>query len=252
MDQIVKHSRAAWRRDWAGAAAMLAVMAGCGSVGASEPGVFGDLREVGTCGPESFPARLPAPAALVDIAALTPELLDLAQSGDSVSGSAILSMGYQTDGINMRRDVIGHTLTPVIADSLQELVFRNRLELPATDQEWGVRLRIDIAEEIDYNIERREYCPPSPLDPQLEDAIRRFVTTGTRYRSGVRTRTVLMRVWVHPAGYVDHATVITGGARGSTLERELETFLRRYSFSPATVDGIPVHGFIDVPVRVRA
>jgi hypothetical protein len=45
---------------------------------------------------------------------------------------------------------------------------------------------------------------------------------------------------------------IRGAPSGRALKQDVLRFLRQDSFPPARLDGVPVHGPIDVPSRVRA
>lgn len=232
----------------AGAAVLLAGAASCVPV---RPRPI-DTGFTGTwaCVPDSTPAALPAAAALVDVDALTASLAGL-QGQAPAGGEVVLTMEYEPDGTNVRRDVLEHSLTPVLADSVQELVFAARRRAPEAARPWGVRLRLRLAQPAAYAVERREYCPPRPRDRELQWAMEVPPTTGTRYRGGARERTLLVRVRVHPAGYVHSAWLYRGADRGVEFERELFNSIRRHSFYPAMLDGRPVFGEVTVPVRIR-
>lgn len=207
---------------------------------------YGRLRG---CAPEAHLESLPSPAALVDEVGLTAAISELYGDSDFGRGSVTLTMWYEPDGSNSRRDVILHTVPPGIADAVQNLVFASLLIQPEREDPWGVRLEITIEDEIDYVVGRREYCPPRPRDPDLETSILRAATLGTR--SGNNAGWVFVQVTVHRVGYVADARVIRGGLPGSSLERRLYEFVRQYSFEPARLDGIAVTGQTVVPVRVR-
>lgn len=225
----------------------LAACASPGSVPEPRPEFFAS-RE---CEVEEFPAELPPASALVDAASLTRALQGAMETFLADSGSVSLTLWYKADGVNVRREVIGHTVTPAIADSVQALVFA-ALETPAErERAWGVRFDIGLGERVTYHVGWRQYCPPRPRDPELENAMERIVFFGPRSRSGVRERVVLLRVTVHPVGYVADAKVVRGAGSGGTLERDLADFIRQYSFEPARLDGVPTYGQIIVPVRVR-
>lgn len=243
--------KAAHRPRWTGLARLL-LLSGAASC---MPGAGG-----GTAGPAPFscaevqrPTTLPSAAEVVDVAALVPTVRQLARSAGPVQGQVLLSLEFDAQGVNVRRDVIEHTLTPLLADSVQRLVFAARRQVPAGDAPWGVRLRMTLADSVALGVERRVYCPPRPRNRELEWQVRESEMSGTpglRYRGGRRERTVMMRLLVHPAGYVENATVYRGGASGGDLERNLFNFVRQYSFHPATLDGVPVPGELVVPVRV--
>ncbi len=209
------------------------------------------VRQLRRCIPEEFPPKLPQAALLVNTRSLTPAIRELQEAAKVDSGSVILSLAYERDGLNIRRDVLRHTVPQLVADSIQKLVFANPRTPTTAGQPWGVRLRIGLGGEVSYTVERREYCPPRPRDRELESAAEGFVGPSLRARGGVVERTVLLRVLVHPGGYVANAKIIRGEASGGTLERNLADYIRRYLFDPASLDGVPVYGHIDVPVRVR-
>jgi len=200
------------------------------------------------CEVSPLPARLPAAAVLVDSAALSRDVVSARRDQDR--GYVLLSLAYDTTGLNIRRAVIEHNVRPLLADSIQQLVFEHRRELDE-DEALGVRLRIDVGEEVAMRVGRQELCPPVPLDPALETALVHFRSTGTRYRGGQRERTVWVRTYVSAYGTVTASRVERGGLGGVDFERSIFDFVRRYSFRPATIDGMPVAGEILVPVRIR-
>jgi hypothetical protein len=232
-----------------GAMLVASILSGCAGA-ANEPAITGPRTAAVGCHPEEFPETLPTPDMLVDTAALGADIAALAAAHQGMAGFVVLSMGYQRDGINLRRAVIEHSLSPSQADSIQKLVFAHRETLPESQRERGARLRIDIDGGIAYGVDRREYCAPRPRDPDIESAMRSFIGAGVRYRGGRREQVVLLRALIHPSGYVESVTVVRGGISGSTLERELLFYMQQFSFSPATLDGFPTHGHVEVPVRI--
>ncbi len=230
-------------------AALLAGVAACTSV-RGRPTELG-LSTTWACAPDSAPAALPRVADLVDAEALARGVSGL-REGTAGAGEVVLTLEYQPDGVNIRREVVAHTATPEVADSVQKLFFAARRQAPAAESPWGVRLRVPLARPAAYAVERREYCPPRPRSRELQFAMEVPSTPGTRYREGSRERTVLVRVRVHPAGYVYSASLHRGADRGVEFERDLYNTVRRYSFYPAMLDGQPVYGEVTVPVRIRA
>jgi hypothetical protein len=199
------------------------------------------------------PATLPTAGDLVDVASLRDEVRALrARKSDTVPGYVLLSMRYEPEGLNVRRDVIEHSVSPVLADSIQRLVFEAIREQPEREEELQVRLRLDVNGVVELRTGRSEYCPPWPRDPQVEASLYGVQGTGVRYRRGARERVVIVRLAVHPNGYVTGGQFIRGAPSGGALEQDVLRFLRQYSFHPARLDGIPVHGTIDLPVRVPA
>lgn len=208
-------------------------------------------REVGGCVLELEPERLPAASMMVDTAALTDDLLALSGTGEMVQGSVLLSLEFQPDGLNVRRDLIAHEVPLATADSVQKLVFAHVTDSEEREEPWGARLRVELGSDVLYRVEARQYCPPEPRDPDIESAIEGFIGTGPRYRRGVRERVVVMRLEIHPAGYVEDARIVRGAPSGGTLEEALRQFMSQYLFEPARLDGFPVSGYIDVPIRLR-
>lgn len=240
------------RRRPLGALCAVALAAGCGGRGLAPAPAPSEVRLTRECRVETYPARLPAPEALVDTAALSPGLRALRDSARLPGGEVLLTLWYQPDGVNVRRDVMRHSVTPTVADSVQELVFAALRRAPEMPAPWGTRLRVDMGGGVGYEVARREHCPPRPRSNTLESAMAEYQGTGVGYRAGVRVRTVLMHVTVHPSGFVEDARILRGAPAGGTLERQLRDQLRQYSFYPAVLDGLPVRGVIAVPLRIRA
>lgn len=237
-----------------GVCALLAgALGACGSVRQPVAGPSADLavRQSTQCTTESYPAALPAASALLDTETLGRELRALLAGTEGQTAEATLTLWYDPEGTNVRRDLLRHNLPPALADSVQELVFAALGRAPAMERAWGARLHLAVGERVAFAVSRREYCPPRPRSRVMEAEMAQFQATGVRYRQGVRERMVLMQVTVHPAGYVEDARVLRGGAPGSTLEKQIRDDLRSYSFIPASLDGVPVQGQLAVPIRLR-
>lgn len=237
-----------------GACALLAgALTACGAVRQPVAGPTTDLsvRQSTQCVAEAYPSALPAVDALVDTQELAGALRALLSGADVQRGEATLTLWYDGQGMNVRRDLLRHTLPPELADSVQQLVFAALGQAPAMDRAWGARLHMVVGERVAFAVSRREYCPPRPRSRAMETEMAQFQNTGVRYRAGVRERMVLMQVTVHPAGYVEDAHVLRGGAPGSTLEKQLRDDLRTQIFIPASLDGVPVQGNLAVPIRLR-
>lgn len=241
------------RRAGAGTLCALVLLAsGCGGgMRESEVPAPSQVRQTRACRPEQFPTQLPALAALVDTGVLTPALRQLRDSARVAAGEVVLTLWYDPEGVNIRRDVLQHSVAPPVADSVQQLVFSALGQAPAMEAPWGARLRVDLAGEVSYAVTRREFCPPRPRSNTLEGEMAGYMGTGVRYRGGAPERTVLMQVTVHPGGFVEDARVLRGAPAGGTLEKQLRDMVRVYSFYPAVLDGVPVRGEIAVPLRVR-
>ncbi len=204
-----------------------------------------------SCVVESYPAELPSVDAVVDSARLAAAVDELRRADPPASGYVLLTLGFDRDGVNIRRDVIEHSTRPLVADSVQRLVFAARRQVNEAEQEWGVRLRIDLTEPITFRVGRREFCPPIARDRAMDEAMRGIHFMGPQYRGGIRTRVVHMRALVSELGIITSAHVVRGELRGSSLERNVADYLRQFLFTPATIDGVPTSAWIEIPVRVR-
>jgi hypothetical protein len=237
----------------AAALALCALLGACGSPARPLPGAAAELapRQAPVCVPEREPSPLPGIHTLVNTERLSTTLREL-QTGTGVdTGQVVLTLWYDAAGTNIRREVIGHTLTPELADSVQELLFASLTPVAGTGRQWGTRMLIHLGSEVPFALGYRVYCPPRPLSRTMEAEMATFTGTGIRYRAGQRERLVLMEATVAPGGYVDDARIVRGAASGSSLERQLRDALRQYSFEPASLDGVPVYGAVTVPVRTR-
>lgn len=237
-----------------GVCALLAgALTACGAVRQPVAGPTTDLavRQSTQCVQESYPAALPAANALLETEELARELRALLDGAQVQAGEATLTLWYDPEGTNVRRDLLRHNLPQALADSVQQLVFAALQQAPAMERAWGARLHVAVGQRVAFAVARREYCPPRPRSRVMETEMAQFQNTGVRYRAGVRERMVLMQVTVHPAGYVEDARVLRGGAPGSTLEKQIRDDLRTYSFIPASLDGVPVQGNLAVPIRLR-
>lgn len=234
------------------APALAAALAACGANPAPVPGPGTEMsvRSAYQCVPEAFPAPM-TPEAILDVPRLDGSVRRLLQGAGHDTAEVVVTLSFQPDGLNTRRDVIAHSLTPAVADSVQKLVFASLVAAPAMDTAWGVRLRIKAGPQVRLALEPREYCPPRPRNYRVEAAMAEFLGSGLRYRNGRRERVVLLTVQVHPAGYVERARVARGAPSGGSLERELSEYARQFSFYPASLDGYPVRGEVSVPVRLR-
>lgn len=232
--------------------ALVAATAACGANAAPVPGAATEMavRSAYQCVPEAFPGQM-SPEAIMDVPELTGSVRQLLATARQDTGEVLLTLSFDADGQNTRRDVIHHSVLPAVADSVQKLVFASMGRAPEVEREWGARLRIKAGQEVRMALEPREYCPPRPRNQRVETAMAEFVGSGIRYRSGQRERVVLLTVEVHPAGYVERAWVARGAPSGGSLERELNEYARQFSFYPASLDGYPVRGEVSVPVRLR-
>lgn len=234
----------------------LAACAGAGRAPAAAPGAaVGPIPEGDgpyACMLEGAPAVLPAAAELFDTVRLGPRAAAVFAGAERTGGHLVFSLEYDAEGTNVRRSILEHSVTPVMADSLQKLLFASLAPVEPGDEPWGVRMEMRMEEgNVGYQVGHRVYCPPRPRNPGLEAARYEARSAGVRYRRGGRERVVIVRARIHPAGYIAGGRVLRGADSGGTLERELVEFVRRYSFFPATIDGQPVVGETDIPVIIQ-
>ncbi|MBW3571158.1 MAG: energy transducer TonB [Gemmatimonadetes bacterium] len=209
------------------------------------------------CRASADPAQLPAAAALVDSAALTAAARKLWRQAGSPPGYALLSMGYDAEGLNVRREVIEHRLPAELADTLQKLVFAHRRRVEPSPREWGVRLRMDLAEEEPVlRVGRREVCAAQPRDPAVA-GYGAFGGASFDVREPSGAAGVLPpgggTVWVHvvldAGGNVTDARLERTLSRG-TWEQRVLSYVRGISFVPAMEDGLPVPAQLRFPLRL--
>jgi len=232
---------------------MLLAAGGCSSAARAEAphDLEPSSRRSDACVPEAFPARIPALRTFLKEDVLRRDVRDLRASEYARDGVVALTVEFQEDGVNIRRDVIGQTIGAPAADSVQKLVFVNLVRAPPKERPWGTRLNIEVqGDDVRLSASRREYCPPRPRSRTI-DAARWDLAVGSRFRQGVRERTVWMRLVIDPSGLVAGGQIVRGDTPRGTLERDLFTYLRQFSFVPGTVDGFPTYGTIEIPVRVR-
>ncbi|HWK89165.1 MAG TPA: hypothetical protein VNP72_04195 [Longimicrobium sp.] len=187
------------------------------------------------------PAVLPAADALVDVAALSADAAALWAQKGQPSGYVLLGLRQDPAGINVRREVLEHTLTEELADTLQELVFAYRRTTAPADQEWGVRLRLDLGVEPAVRVGRSELCPPyREEDRWIADPSRAtpYFSPSAQDPWNVDAR-VRVRVAVNERGRVVTASIERGMVRADV---GLLEGVRNLLFYPAEQDGHPVAG----------
>ncbi|HEU0012222.1 MAG TPA: hypothetical protein VFQ45_00990 [Longimicrobium sp.] len=201
------------------------------------------------------PEALPAPDALVDAAALRADAAALWAARGQPPGYVLFAIRHDPDGVNVRREVIEHTVTDALADSLQELVFAHRRVTAPAEREWGVRLRVDLGAQPTLRVGRSELCPPY----REED---RWIAQPSRdmpFFSSAAARDpfdvddmVRVRVVVDARGRVMDAQIERGMVRA---DASLLYGIRNMLFFPAEQDGHPVAGetvirvFRPIPTR---
>lgn len=245
-------------------AAGLLLLAGCSSFreppeGRREALLTAQPSHRRSCHVVESPPVLPSPSAVVDSAALAADLHPAWRSFEQGAGYVLLSLGYDPEGLNIRRDVIEHNIRPTLADSVQQLVFAHRKELPAEEEPWGVRLRLEVDTaragadpQVAFRVGRREFCDPLARDPDLAMQMGPVRTRGIRVLpSGAKVSTAWIRVLVSPAGRVTDAEFVRGIVTDHYTQVRILDHVRGMGFEPATEDGRPVSGWVTVPVRVR-
>gem|GEM_PF-5712097 len=124
------------------------------------------------CRIDPTPVTLPPVDLLIDAGALAADLGALPRKAREADGYAIVSLGYDPFGSNIRRVLIEHDLPGEIADSIQKLVLQHRRTVDRTEREWGVRLRIDMSETARFSVGRQERCAPRPRDSLIRSSAR--------------------------------------------------------------------------------
>lgn len=239
------------------ATASLAALAACASVRApAESSLLAaeDRPPHGArCTVSPVPAALPQPGDLVDAAAFRASAARLWAAAGRPAGHVLFSVRHAPDGVQVRRAVIESTLPTTLADSLQALVFASRREMPHAAEEWGVRLRVDLGDEVGLRVGRRQECAPRPrqeeriaLDPF--DVRERNVGSAAALPS-TDPGLVWVRVRLDARGRVTDASVERGIRRG-VWEQRLLNYVRTMAFYPAVEDGYPVPSETTISMRL--
>jgi len=217
-----------------------------GSAGGALPLTRGPL-----CGPEPEPATLPAADAVVDSARFVSAVAGLAGADQAREGHVLLSLEFDEVGVMMDRDVLEHSTSRAMADDVWRLVREMGRDPGESERQWGVRLRVEVADPVALEVGHREFCRPVSRNPQMHAAMQQYRRPGVRVRRGEREETVHVRVLVSDLGTVTDATIVRGALSGGSLERELFQFLQQFLFYPATIDGAPADAWVEIPVHVR-
>jgi hypothetical protein len=240
--------------------AVLVTASGCAGLRSTEPDNAALLSELGfddarTCSVVTDPAVLPAANTVVDAEMLRRQLAAHSASlAQQPRGHVLLALGYDSTGRNIRRDVIEFATPATVADTVRQAVFRTVREVAADDLPWSLRLRVDFVspDSTALRIGRSEFCAPSPLNPGLESDIHTLRSAGIRYRRGTLERVIMVRLSVTPTGTVSGSEIVRGPPMTTDQQRRVADHVRRFSFRPATIDGTPVSGSIDIPVVLRS
>lgn len=210
------------------------------------------------CRVSAHPEALPAADALVDSAGLAAAVADAWRAAGSPPGHVLLALRYDREGVNVRRDVIEHRVGAALADSLQKLAFAHRRGLAAGEDEWGVRLRVDLGEAPRMRVGRTEVCSARPRTGESGWATTPFLGSWGDGREAFTppaaaqlpaASTVWVRVALDSRGHVTDARVERSAGRLGG-ENGLLNYVRSIAFIPAMEDGYPVPAQLSVPVRM--
>ena len=195
------------------------------------------------------PTVLPAAAQLVDSAALAPAVTDAWKQAGSPAGYVLVSLRFDRTGLNVRRQVIETTVARPLADSVQKLVFAARRNVRPAEREWGVRMRIDLAEQPGMRVGRWEMCSPAPRDRY---ALNDFQQWDVRSDQPAPDPAGLawVRVRLDPRGNVTDARIERSIVLLGRLEPRILALARTLSFEPATEDGYPVPAETSVAIPI--
>jgi hypothetical protein len=238
----------------------LGAAAGCaglrGAPGAASPHELLSERPTTitrNCAVTRVPLELPGADVLVDSATLSAALRD-ALVGPA-RGYALLSIGFDRNGYNVRRAVVEHDLSPARADTLQKLVFAHRREVEPGDP-WGVRLRIDVdADRVAMRVGRQLWCDARPLRAVdalgTTDAMDAWSVTRRAPAPTAANSSVILDLHVNEIGRVTETRVV-GGYMTTRQEHYILALLTDLNFSPATADGVPVSAWTRMHMRLPA
>lgn len=202
------------------------------------------------------PRQLPSAAELVDSAGLAAAAAGAWRAAGGPAGHVLLGLRYDRDGVNVRRAVIEHSVSPALADTLQALTFAHRRVAASGEREWSVRLRMDLGEQPRLRVGRSQVCAPA-LRESMDGAFSSIASRGwgdvrdaSPAPSAADPTMVWLRVSVDAGGNVVDARVERGSMRHGRDTRTMAA-LRGLDFVPATEDGHPVPGELSIRLRVR-
>ncbi|HEU4558195.1 MAG TPA: TonB family protein [Longimicrobium sp.] len=244
-------------RSLATLALALAAAQGCASSGAvPRESLLADGRapRETSCRVGAEPEQLPTAGELVNVEAFRGAAAGVWTRAGQPAGHVLFSVRHAADGVQVRRAVIESSVPDAVADTLQKLMFAHRLQTPAARQEWGVRVRVDLGEQVALRVGRREECTPRPRDWEYRTAGNPFdVREGSAWPVTSVALTDQSVVWVrvrlNERGSVTDALVERAPNRPLSEQRVLD-YVRTLSFFPATEDGYPVPGELTLPVRL--
>jgi hypothetical protein len=203
------------------------------------------------------PAALPHPGELVDAEAFRADAARLWARAGRPAGHVLFTVRHDAEGTQVRRAVVQSTVPAPLADSLQALVFAHRRVTPRAPEEWGVRLRVELAEEMAMTVGRRQLCAPRAREGERiaaspYDIRERGLGPPVGYQvSRMPTDSAIawVRVHVDARGRVVDAAVERGVRRGLSEQRVLNQ-ARSLAFYPALDDGYPIPSVTTVRLRL--
>lgn len=196
------------------------------------------------------PGELPPAEALVDAAALQRDAAEAWAAAGKPAGHVLFSLRFDRDGQNVRRAVLEHSVGDELADSLQKLVFAHRREVDPARREWGVRLRMDLADEPKLAVGRWQVCDAQPTDRRSLAGLTTNFDVRDRGNVALADSRVFVRLRVDDRGVVTDAQMETAAIR-VTGEWRLLSYLRSVRFVPASEDGYPVATDFRLSLAVR-
>jgi hypothetical protein len=206
------------------------------------------------CTVSRVPAELPRPGELVQADAFRAAAARLWVRAGRPAGHVVVSVRHDPGGVQVRRAVIESTVPTALADSLQALVFTHRRETPRAAEEWGVRLRVELGDEVALSVGRRQTCAPRPREEEriatdAFDVRERDANAAAASLPATDPALVWVRLRIDANGRVTEASVERGIRRGAS-EQRLLNYVRMMAFYPALEDGYPVPSEITLPLRV--
>jgi hypothetical protein len=206
-------------------------------------------RTSGACAAATLPMQLPTVGAIVDTSALASWL----QEGAIGVGKAIMSVVFTGVTERSTTSILETDMDEADAASIAKAVDSSLVAGDMAVGPWSVRLQITSGPQLDYEIMRSEYCPPSPREaPVGSRTLGRVVTAAemeqilqeARESEERRRRMRLFeaRCLIDRDGNIVVTEVATGTGNRED-DRTLGMMLRRTLFNAPTLDGVPVAGW---------
>ena len=236
--------------------AVVVALAACASPRpADSPLVEGPARGQ-RCTVSPRPAELPQPGELVEAEAFRAAAGRMWVRAGRPAGHVVFSVRHDPGGVQVRRAVIESTVPAALADSLRNLGFALRRETAPAAEEWGVRLRVELGDEVALSVARRQECAPRPREEEriatdAFDVRERDAGAAATSLPSTDPALVWVRLRIDANGRVTEASVERGIRRG-VGEQRLLNYVRMMAFYPALEDGYPVPSEITLPLRIPA